>query len=207
MKKIEIFKFDIEFIKNEIVKKINENKEIMNMNIFKKIIFQIINDDVIMYKSSNLIIKALADFEEGIIKHNVDSITLTSSYFLTYKNLFESNNSMYEYSFKIDGDKLYILYKNLIYGDKDEYDYKIEYSLNLFKNTMEKEENYTLVINEIVSNFIEKVEKTYNYIMKLMEVKTELTEEEVIKEIFLNIAEHKCYSEYNKWKKNENREK
>lgn len=207
MKKIEIFSFDLEYIKEEIKKEIENKEEIKNMEIFREIIDSINNNELIMIKSSQLIIKALADFEDGIVKHNFDSILLTSSFLLTYKDIFNNNELMYNFSFEIKENKLFLKYENKKYED-DIYEYKIINAIEMFRNTMMEDENYKIIINEIIHNFSEKIDYTYKYISNLLEVKENITEDEVIKEIFLNLVEHQAYNEYNKWKiKNDNREK
>ena len=208
MKKIEIFSFDLKYIKEEIRKEIEKKEEIKNMKIFKEIIDSINNDDFLMINSSKMIIKALADFEDGIVKHNFESILLTSSFLLTYKNIFNNNENMYDFSFLIEGNKLFLKYHNKKFED-DIYDYKIVNAIELFKKTMTEEENYQIIIKEIIINFFEKVNFTCQYISNLIETKENITEDEVIKEIFFNLTEHQAYNEYNKYKewklKNDNR--
>lgn len=208
--KIEIFTFDISYIKNEIEKEILKKEKFKEMEIFKDIILFLTNEELIMYKSSNIIIKSLADFEDGLIKHNYESIYLTSSFLLTHKDIFNNNKSLYEYNFLIENNKIFLEYEYKNDGE-DIYDYKIKKAISVFKNYMSEETTYKIILEEIINIFNEKIELAYNFLNNIINStdENELNEDEIIKEIFFHIAEHKAYEEYNKWigKQNDNRKK
>lgn len=201
MKKIVIFEFDLPVIKKEIEKLINENDKFKNLEKFNSIILSLNNEELLMKKSSEIIIKALADFEEGMIRHNINALYLTSSYLLTFKDVFDKNREMYKYSFKIEENKIYLEFENQL-NDWDFYDKKIEKAIEVFRASMSSEENYKLIIDEIIQSFYKKIETSLAFVENIInENIKEQSEDDIINEIFYQLADHSAHEEILKWRK------
>ena len=186
---IKIFAIDKEKIKKEITDYIDtEFANYINFNEFYK---KTIIDEVIEVVGTKVLYDYIKVYEDAVTEITKNPVGVITGYLKSVDML--TGKPLYDYKVEVKKENDLIIFHikyNRIDGKQDYYSYKIEFNIDNFLKTVEKENNVNTIAEEDIVNTLKLLTgNVYEYIQRQIDNGKEITPETMIKEILFILTD------------------